>query len=111
MTARPARPLGRLPAAEDRWARLSRITGLIGLAAFVLVFTPIIAVSTLGEPPFTATTEQAYAFLSRPAVAGRSWRATVVVLAAIDPGLVRGRTEPAARPRRGQPAVAVGRRR
>ncbi len=29
----------------------------------MLVFTPIIAISTLGEPPFTATTEQAYAFL------------------------------------------------
>ena len=69
--------------AEDRWARLSRTTGLIGLAAVVLVFTPIIAVSTLGEPPFTATTEQAYVFLSRTGSGWPEVAAAVVVLAAL----------------------------
>jgi hypothetical protein len=54
----------------DSWARLSRGTGIIGLSAFVLIFTPIIAISTLGEPPFTATSEQAHAFLVNASV---SW--------------------------------------
>jgi len=49
--------------AVDPWTQLSRTTGIIGLSALVLVFTPIIAISTLGEPPFTATAEQAHAFL------------------------------------------------
>ncbi len=49
--------------AVDPWARLSRATGIIGLSTFVLIFTPIIAISTLGEPPFTATTDQAHTFL------------------------------------------------
>jgi len=49
--------------AVDPWSRLSRATGIIGLATLVLIFTPIVAISTLGEPPFTATTEQAHAFL------------------------------------------------
>lgn len=59
----------RLPAATtaardvDRWARLSRATGIIGLATVVLIFVPIVAVSTLGEPPFTASSEEAHAFL------------------------------------------------
>ena len=36
------------------------------------VFTPIIAISTQGEPPFTATAEEAYAFLVNAGEAG--WR-------------------------------------
>ncbi len=40
----------------------------------VLIFTPIVAISTLGEPPFTATTEQAHAFLVNASVTGRGWR-------------------------------------
>ena len=56
--------------AVDPWARLSRVTGIIGVSAFVLIFTPIIAISTLGEPPFTATTEEAHAFLVNASV---SW--------------------------------------
>lgn len=56
--------------AVDPWARLSRATGIIGLSTLVLIFTPIVAISTLGEPPFTATTEQAHAFLVN---ASASW--------------------------------------
>jgi hypothetical protein len=56
--------------ADDRWARLSRTTGMLGLASFVLIFAPIIAISTLGEPPFTGTAEQVHAFLVR---VGEGW--------------------------------------
>ena len=42
---------------SDPWRGLSRSTGIAGLVAFVLVFTPIIAISTQGEPSFTATAE------------------------------------------------------
>ena len=56
--------------AVDPWARLSRATGIVGLATLVLVFTPIVAISTLGEPSFTATTEEAHAFLVN---ASASW--------------------------------------
>lgn len=74
------------PLAEERWVRLSRVTGVIGLVTFVLIFTPIIATSTLGEPPFTATGAEAHAFLIK---AGAGWFQTaqaVVALAGI--GLV-----------------------
>ena len=54
----------------DRWTRMSRATGVVGLGAFVLVFTPIIAISTLGEPSFTATADEAHTFLVN---AGASW--------------------------------------
>lgn len=69
---------------HDRWLRLSRSTGIAGLVAFVLLFTPIIATSTQGEPPFTATAEEAYAFLVAAGAAG--WPAlanTTLVLAAV----------------------------
>jgi hypothetical protein len=39
-----------------------RATGVVGLVSVVLLFAPIIAISTLGEPPFVASAEQARAF-------------------------------------------------
>ena len=72
--------------AADPWARLSRVTGLVGLAAFVLIFTPIIAVSTLGEPSFTATAGEAHAFLVNASVGWVSLAMATLVVAAI--GLV-----------------------
>lgn len=69
--------------AEDRWARLSRTTGLVGLATFVLLFAPIIAVSTLGEPPFTATVEEAHAFLRNSSAGWVQVAQAVIVLAGI----------------------------
>lgn len=69
--------------AADPWARLSRVTGLIGLATVVLIFTPIIAVSTLGEPPFTATVEQAHAFLRNASAGWVQLTQPVLALAAI----------------------------
>ena len=42
---------------SDPWRKLSRSTGIAGLVAFVLVFTPIIAISTQGEPSSSTTAE------------------------------------------------------
>jgi hypothetical protein len=71
-------PSRTLPSA-DPWTRLSRVTGLLGLAAFVLIFAPIIAVSTLGEPPFTATVAEAHAFLRNTSSVG--WVQSAMALA------------------------------
>jgi hypothetical protein len=72
--------------AADPWARMARATGLIGLASFALLFTPVIAISTLGEPSFTATAEEAHAFLRR---AGVGWVQTAqAVLGLAGLGLV-----------------------
>jgi hypothetical protein len=49
-------------AASERWRALSRTTGVIALVAVVLLFGPIIAISTVGEPPFDATQEEAATF-------------------------------------------------
>ena len=46
----------------DPWTRMIRSTGVIGLGTTVLLFTSIIAISTVGEPPFVASAEQAQAF-------------------------------------------------
>lgn len=47
---------------RDRWRDLARMTGITALAAVVLLFTPIIAISTLGEPAFDATQDEAAEF-------------------------------------------------
>lgn len=47
---------------RDRWRELDRVTGIAGILGTVLLFTPIIAISTLGEPGFTATREEAAEF-------------------------------------------------
>ena len=47
---------------QDSWSRLARTTGIAGLVAVVLLFSPIIAISTLGEPPFDATPDEAVEF-------------------------------------------------
>ena len=58
----------------DPWAKLSRTTGIIGLSAFVLIFTPIVAISTLGEPPFTATLRKPTLFSPTRMWDGPGWR-------------------------------------
>jgi hypothetical protein len=55
----------------DQWATLARATGGAGLAGIVLIFAPIIAMSTLGEPAFDATREEAAAFFRNTAAS--SW--------------------------------------
>jgi hypothetical protein len=46
----------------DRWTRMLRGTGVVGLVSIVLLFAPVIAISSLGEPPFVASAEQARVF-------------------------------------------------
>ena len=50
------------PRRHDRWRELERVTGLAGIIAAVLLFAPIIAISTLGEPGFDGTAADAAAF-------------------------------------------------
>ena len=46
---------------SDRWTRMIRTTGVVGLITFVVLFAGVIA-SAPGEPPFTASAEEALAF-------------------------------------------------
>ena len=54
---------------RDRWSTLARTTGVTALIAVVLLFGPIIALSTAGEPPFDATQEEAATFFRNADVA------------------------------------------
>ena len=47
---------------RDRWRDLERMTGIAGILATVLIFAPITAISTLGEPGFDAPREKAAQF-------------------------------------------------
>lgn len=47
---------------RSRWRELDRVTGIAGILATVLLFAPIIAISTLGEPGFDATRAEAAGF-------------------------------------------------
>jgi hypothetical protein len=46
---------------SDRWTRMIRRTGLVGLVTIVVLFAAVIA-SAPGEPPFVASPEEALAF-------------------------------------------------
>ncbi|WP_341995102.1 hypothetical protein MRBLWH7_002593 [Microbacterium sp. LWH7-1.2] len=65
---------------QDRWRRLDRITGIAGVAATVLLFTPIIAISTLGEPGFDGSRAEAAEFFS---AGDTSWVTTAEATAAV----------------------------
>lgn len=52
-------------ARPDRWTRALRHCGTAGLASVLLIFVPIIAVSSLGEPPLEAETAEAAEFLRK----------------------------------------------
>jgi hypothetical protein len=47
------------PTESDRYAALARTTGIIGVAFVVLLFGPIIALSSASEPPLEATAAEA----------------------------------------------------
>lgn len=47
---------------RERWRELDLVTGISGIAATVLLFAPTIAISTLGEPGFDASSEEAAEF-------------------------------------------------
>jgi hypothetical protein len=55
----------------DPWAALARATGAAGLVGIVLLFVPIIALTTLGEPEFDATRDEVAAFFRN--MAESSW--------------------------------------
>ena len=48
-----------LPTKSDRYAALARTTGIIGIAFLVLLFGPIIALASAGEPALEATAAEA----------------------------------------------------
>jgi len=48
--------------------RLSRITSATGLVSFVLLFATIIPLAALGEPPFTASDDEARAYFANVSV-------------------------------------------
>jgi hypothetical protein len=64
----------------DPWASLARITGAAGLAGIVLVFVPIIALASLGEPAFVATREEVVAFFRNQAESSWADAAEAVLL-------------------------------
>jgi hypothetical protein len=64
----------------DRWTRLTRGTGIAGLVSIVLLFAPIIAISSLGEPAFLASAEQARAFF---VMGSASWAQAATSLTAL----------------------------
>jgi hypothetical protein len=46
----------------QRWASLTRATGVTGLAAIILLFAALIVVASAGEPPLDASSEEAATF-------------------------------------------------
>jgi hypothetical protein len=52
---------------RDPWTTMARATGAAGLVGMVLVFVPIVALASLGEPPFDATREEVVAFFRNTA--------------------------------------------
>jgi hypothetical protein len=48
--------------ARDEWITLARVTGAVGLFGVVVLFVPIIAVASAGEPGFQATAAEALTF-------------------------------------------------
>ena len=64
----------------ERWTRMIRAIGVVGLVTVVLLFAPIVAVSTVGEPPFVASAEEARAFF---AGASQGWVQAAMALTSL----------------------------
>lgn len=64
----------------DPWATLARVTGGAGLVGIVLVFVPIIALASLGEPAFDATREEVAVFFRTTAESSWADAAEAVLL-------------------------------
>ena len=64
----------------DPWVRLARITAVTGLIAVVLLFASIIALAARGEPPFTASNEEARAYFANVSV---GWPQTAMALTSV----------------------------
>jgi hypothetical protein len=54
----------------DPWRTLAKATGAFGLVGVALIFTPVIAISGLGEPPFDGTPDEVTDFLGAAGDAG-----------------------------------------
>jgi hypothetical protein len=67
---------------SDRWKRMIRSTGVVGLVTFVVLFGALIA-SSSGEPPFLASPEEALAFYLNTTAGWVQVAMAVVDLAAI----------------------------
>jgi hypothetical protein len=65
---------------RDPWTTLARVTGAAGLVGMVLIFVPIIALASSGEPPFEATREEVVAFFRNSAEASWTDPAEAVLL-------------------------------
>jgi hypothetical protein len=65
---------------RDRWSTLARATGVTAIVAVVLLFGPIIALSSAGEPPFDATQDEAATFFRNADVA---WADAAEAIAAV----------------------------
>jgi hypothetical protein len=74
-----------MPADVDRWGRLARRTGIAGLISVGMLFAPFPALSILGkgEPPLTATAEQARDYFTNGSVGWAQMVTVVPKLAAI----------------------------
>src|SRR5688572_16565447 len=64
----------------DPWVRLARITAVIGLSSFVLLFGTIIPLAAVGEPPFTASNDEARAYFANVSV---GWPQTATALSSV----------------------------
>jgi hypothetical protein len=70
---------------SDRWTAMIRSTGVVGIVTIVLLFASLIA-SSPGEPPFTATAEQAREYFLN---LSRGWiQATMAVTSLSAIGLI-----------------------
>jgi hypothetical protein len=67
---------------SDRWTRMIRSTGVVGLVTVVVLFAALIAMSP-GEPPFTASPQEALAFYLNTTAGWVQAAMAVVGLAAI----------------------------
>ena len=61
------------------WQRLGKVTGIVGLAAVVLIFVPIV-VGTRPEPAFTATATEVLTYYKSPNTPGAPFRSFVFTI-------------------------------
>jgi hypothetical protein len=71
---------GHASGVRDRWRALALTSGIAGLVAVVLLFTPISLISTLGEPGFAGTADEVTAFFRN---ADAPWVAAAEATAAV----------------------------
>jgi hypothetical protein len=67
----------------DRYTRLVRTTGILGITSLVLLFGPIIALASAGEPPLNATAAEAAKYFANLEV---TW--SRLVLATLTLGMI-----------------------